>query len=330
MKKTLITIILFSITTLTFAKKVKFACDMTGIPVLATGMHISGDFQTVAGFAGGDWNSASTPLTQEAGTEIYSIIVDIPAFTKYEYKFVNGDHFYEAEFVPEFSRVGYNFNDNRWLYVDSLANDTTFIGAIVFAANAPAGLFLVRYYVNMQNEIVSNDGVHLAGSFQGFNPATTYLYSFAQNIHEVISYVAAGTYAYKFYNGNNSGAAEAVPSACAVNGNREVAVNADVLLGVVCFASCDPCVTGIADNDLAAKMEIFPNPAQSYSQIKIGNAAAPLTVLLQDVTGRIIREYNNVQGALLVIERGNLQSGIYFVHIKGNSVDISTAKLVFE
>ena len=52
--------------------------------VNTTGVHIVGDFQTLAGFAGGDWISSSTPMTQEGTSTIYSIVVDIPAFQKYE------------------------------------------------------------------------------------------------------------------------------------------------------------------------------------------------------------------------------------------------------
>src|SRR5687768_5761872 len=91
-----------------FAKKVKFSVDMDTITVNATGMHVMGDFQAVAGYPGGDWLPNTTPLTQEATSTIYSVIVDIPAFVKYEYKFVNGDQSYEAEFVPVPSRVLYN------------------------------------------------------------------------------------------------------------------------------------------------------------------------------------------------------------------------------
>jgi len=165
MKKFLFTALLVTVSIHVFAKKVKFAVDMTGIAINTTGMHVSGDFQTLAGFAGGDWNSGSTSLTQEGTSDIYSIVVDIPAFAKYEYKFVNGDQFYEAEFVPELSRVLYNFNDNRWLYVDSIANDTTFVGAIMFGGNAPAGLTLIRFYVDMQNETIAAGGMHVAGNF---------------------------------------------------------------------------------------------------------------------------------------------------------------------
>ncbi|MBK8686725.1 MAG: hypothetical protein IPN26_18020 [Bacteroidetes bacterium] len=48
------------------------------------------------------------------------MVVDLPAFAKYEYKFLNGDQGYEVEVVPEESRANYNLSDNRWIYVDSL------------------------------------------------------------------------------------------------------------------------------------------------------------------------------------------------------------------
>ena len=96
-----------------FAKKVKFAVDMDTNTVSPNGIHVTGDFQALAGFPGGDWTSNETVCTQEGTSTIYSVIVDIPAFAKYEYKFVNGDQFYEVEFVPVESRVGYDFDDNR-------------------------------------------------------------------------------------------------------------------------------------------------------------------------------------------------------------------------
>lgn len=330
MKKIIIVLILISVTSFTFAKKVKFACDMTGIPVLATGMHISGDFQTLAGFAGGDWNSASTPLTQEPGTDIYSIIVDIPAFAKYEYKFVNGDQFYEAEFVPEFSRVMYNFNDNRWLYVDSLANDTTFVGAIIFGGNAPAGMRLVRFYVDMQNTTVSSNGVHIAGTFQGNNPASTILYSFGGSVYEMICYMPDGTYGYKFYNGNTIGNEEIIPGICSVNSAREVTVIEDVLMSPVCFGECTWCVTGIADNFSTGNMEIYPNPAAEVSRVMFSSNIISPAIQVTDISGRVVREYSNNQSNYILIEKGNLVSGIYFVNVTGANSVKASSKLIFE
>ena len=184
------------------AKKVKFSVNMTGQTISVYGVHVSGDFQTLAGFAGGDWASNTTLMTQETtDTNIYSIIVDIPAFKKYEYKFLNGDQWYEVEFVPVESRVGYNFNDSRWIFIDSLANDTTNIGAIMFSGNAPSGYTLLRFVVDMQSQTsINTNGIHVAGNFQGWNPILTRLCNLdtTSKYYEVISYVHTGNYEYKF------------------------------------------------------------------------------------------------------------------------------------
>jgi hypothetical protein len=302
---------------------------MTGIPVLPTGMHVSGDFQKLAGFPGGDWNSGSTPLMQEPGTDIYSIVVDIPAFTKYEYKFVNGDQFYEAEFVPEFSRVMYNFNDNRWLYVDSLANDTTFVGAIIFGGNAPAGMRLVRFYVDMQNVSVSANGVHLSGSFQGFDPSSTILYSFGNNVYEVIAYMPDGTYGYKFVNGNTLSGEESIPGPCSVNSNREVTVIEDVLLSPVCFGECSWCTTGIAENE-TENPQFYPNPAAYETTLLLNKSLISPVIKLSDISGRTLRNYHNINTDLLVIEKGNLKPGIYFITVLSDNKTSASSKLIFE
>jgi alpha-amylase len=329
MKKIVIVLMLVAVASTSFAKKVKFACDMTGIPVLATGMHVSGDFQTAAGFAGGDWNSASTPLTQEPGTDIYSIVVDIPAFTKYEYKFVNGDQFYEAEFVPEYSRVLYNFNDNRWLYIDSLANDTTFVGNIIFGGNAPVGLKLVRFYVDVQNISVSPAGIHLAGSFQGFNPTSTILYSFGGTVYEVIAYMPDGTYEYKFINGNTGAGEEIIPGICSVNSNREIIVTEDVLLNPVCFGECSWCTTGMAENSIN-NIQLFPNPTASSAKLMLDASIISPSIKLTDLEGRMVREYKNIEQGFVLIDKGQLNSGVYFVTVTGSNYQAPTAKLVFE
>ena len=304
---------------------------MTGWIISPNGIHITGDFQTIAGFSGGDWQSNTTPMTQVDTTPVYTIIVNIPAFAKYEYKIVNGDQSYEVEFVPVESRVGYLFNDNRWLYVDSLADDTTFVGAILFAGNAPAGLTLVRYLVDMQNLSVSTSGVHVAGDFQGWDPAQTYLYSFVPGIYEIISYVTTGTYNYKFYNGNTSGTSETVPLACSVNGNREIAVTADTVLEAICFDGCVLCsLTGVEDIQNIAPNTLSPNPAQISSILTFNDNVTQHHVLIIDITGRIVRSYDIYNDNILELKKGNLNTGIYFV----NSIDANNnsrkAKLIFE
>ena len=331
MKKIITILFLLTLTLPSSAKKVKFAVDMTGVPLNITGagMHIAGDFQAVAGFPGGDWVSNSTPLTQEGTTDIYSIVVDIPAFAKYEYKFINGDQFYEAEFMPLESRVDTLVNDNRWLYIDSLANDTTFVGAIRFAGNAPMGLFLVRYVVNMQGTTVSTNGVHVAGSFQGWDPMQTILYSLIPDYYEVITYVPAGTYEYKFYNGNQLVTGEIVPGPCNVNNNREVVVTSDVVLSPVCYSSCGPCVTGIGEMRHSLSMSLMPNPAITGTTLSWSGNESINHFYLTDLTGKII-EQKSVEGKDTYISASDKAAGIYLVHLASDEMHFKPLKLVVE
>ena len=315
----------FFISGLAFGKKVKFSVDMSGQIVNPLGVRVTGDFQTAAGFTGGDW-SLVTLLTQEtADTNIYSIIVDIPAFKKYEFKFVNGDQFYETEFVPIESRVGYNFNDNRWIYIDSLADDTTNIGAIRFAGNAPKDKKLARFYVDMQNESVSLNGIHVYGSFQGWNPTGTILYNFdSSTVYEVICYVdSLSSYEYRFVNGNVSSNEETIPLTCAINNNRGFTSVYDSLLATVCFSSCSACTNTMGiQNSIFSNSYLYPNPTKESAELKFGNTFLPCSITIQDGLGRLIFEEKKIMSESIRLEKRTLSPGLYFISIEdaiGNS-----------
>lgn len=297
------------------AKKVKFAVDMSGIVVNTNGIHVSGDFQIAAGYAA-NWDAAATLLSQESDTNIYSIVVDIPAFNKYEFKFVNGDQFYEVEFVPIESRVGYDFNDNRWMYVDSLSDDTTFIGAIRFAQNAPDGKQMIRFKVNMKNQSsISNNGVHVAGSHQSWNLASTRLYSFVDSVYELISFVDSGTYQFKFFNGNTISNSETVPSSCANNGNRSVTTIGDIVLDPVCYSSCNVCYPTAVETIKTNTITIYPNPSNGIINLALSQTSKDIQINIIDLTGRTLlsKNFNNIDKA--TIDATSLSNNIYFVRI---------------
>jgi hypothetical protein len=276
----------------TFAKKVKFAVDMSNETPSPNGVHIAGDFQLIAGYAE-DWCAGCTPLTQEGGSAIYSIVLDLPAFHKYEFKFINGDQFYESEFVPQESRVQYDFNDNRWIFVDSIANDTTFAGNIVFASNAPLNKYLVRFYVDMKNETLSTNGVHLAGSFNNWDASKIRMYHFdnaPENIFEIIQYTSATTLMYKYYNGNTANDAEIVPTACGGGmEHRMSTINADVLLDIVCFSSCSACVTSAIPMLDASSFSLFPNPGKGHTILQCKSGKHIKQIAITDMQGRLIQ-----------------------------------------
>lgn len=302
------------------AKYVKFAVDMTGQVIDSNGVHITGDFQAVAGYAGGDWMPNTTLMTNEPNTNIYSVVVNIPAFAKYEYKFINGDATYALEFVPEESRVGFNFDDNRWIYVDSLSNDTMAVAPVLFSGNAPIGKYLLRFKVDMQHEAsVSISGVHVAGDIQGWDPLTTQLYSFDGNVYEYIAYVDTGmssfAHEFKYVNGNAASQYEMISGGCANgSGNREVQVPKDTVLPIICFAYCSDCLTsGIDEQAVANAIHLYPNPAGASTQLVFDDQIRRHDIFLRDVTGRVISSWKNYAESNLRIDTGNLGAGVYLV-----------------
>lgn len=253
MKKLLLMAAALGVFTGVYAKKVKFQVDMTGQTVGANGVHIAGDFQKAAG-APDNWQPGATEMSNGGSGNIYSVMVDIPAGTFYRFKFINGNDWPQVENVPALNQKGHVNNgqgdDNRWLFIDSVANDTTVFPAVVFGGTAPTGQYAVRLAVDMQLAgAVSANGVSIAGDIQkaaGFPewaPGATRMANLFDNnkVYEVILYVPAGSYAFKYVNGNAWGSDESVPSSCATSNNRTVTVNSHTALPKVCYASCSAC-----------------------------------------------------------------------------------------
>ncbi len=314
-----------------FAKKVKFTVNMTGQANSALGIHVMGDFQAVAGY-GPDWTPNSCLMVVDpSDTDIFHFVVDIPAFTKYEYKYVNGDQSYEVEVIPLESQVGYNFDDNRWIYIDSLDADTTELAPFVFGANAPTGLNMIRFLVDMTTTSTSSNGVHVAGNFQSNNPATDRLYSFQNNVYEIISYMTLGNYTYKYYNGNVIANAETVPGACATAGDRTINLTKDTVLGNLCFSSCSTCYPTFVTNAVyQSSIKMYPNPMHDYASIQFNDASQFHNIIITDLAGRLVKKQLNIQERIFKIEHSNFCKGVYTVCIENESGVRTTQKLIIE
>ncbi len=228
-----------------FAQKrmVKFSVDMTNQTVSTNGVHVAGNFQ--------GWDPAGTALTKEGSTNIYSTYAQCDVNSVVEFKYINNNSWSSGiESVPAISQKGHvnngESNDNRWFW-SGTGSDTLVLPAFTFGGSAPSGQHAVRFAVDLAKEsAVSTDGVHIAGSLQGWDPsktAMTNLYG-TNKIHEVILCLADGSYEFKYVNGNSWGKDESVPDPCKVNGNRGVTVSgSDIALSKVCFGSCDACPT---------------------------------------------------------------------------------------
>lgn len=108
----------------------------------------------------------------------------------------------------------------------------------------------VTFSVDMSQQIVSPNGIHIAGDFQGWDPALTTLIDMGNGIYSITIDLPPGTYYFKFINGNAWGSDEIVPTGCGIddgssNFNREIIVGTDaLLLPAVCFGECSTCTTG--------------------------------------------------------------------------------------
>jgi Secretion system C-terminal sorting domain len=125
---------------------------------------------------------------------------------------------------------------------------TLLVCALALTASAFAQV-QVTLAVDMKYQTVGPNGVYVAGDFQvpaGMAANWTPGDAAAQltdpdgdKIYSRTFTLPAGTYAYKFLNGNAWGTDEGVPSACAVNGNRELVVGAAAITQQNCFGTCD-------------------------------------------------------------------------------------------
>ena len=309
------------------AKKIKFAVNMSNEIVNTTGIHVFGDFQEAAGYPF-NWDPGSTEMVQElTDTNVYSVVIDVPAFHIYEYRYINGDQSYEVEFVPEESRVNGAFDDNRWMYVDSTDDDTAFVGVVPYSANAPVGLNLVVFRVNMTMETVSNDSVHVAGTWQGWDPSKCVMVNFGDTVykfHRYQAYLPNGTYRFKYANGKTINDFEYVSGSCAVNDGREVVVTSDMLLEPYNFGSC---LVSVSENNFASGISLYPNPSASNSKIEFNDSERNHTVKVADISGRTVRSYYSTENSL---QLENLEMGIYTLYIKNSSEQEATLKLVIQ
>lgn len=210
--------------------------DMSNETVSPDGVYIVGNFQDPPWVAGVD------AMTDE-GNGIWSFTTELAALSTIEYKFLNGLTFAEEETVP--SNCGVDNGLGQFNRTLSLGLDDLTLPLVCFSecTNCNIGPIQVTFQVDMSNEMLSPLGVHIAGDFQGWDPAATPLSDQGNGIWSVQVELPAGSSTqYKFINGNAWGEDESVPVECAIDGNREATfANEDVVLDAPCFSLCSAC-----------------------------------------------------------------------------------------
>ena len=171
------------------------------------------------------------------------------------------------------------------------------IFAILFTSFLQAQNVSVTFSVDMSNENVSSNGVHIAGNFQSaaglgsnWNPSSTLLNDAdGDGIYSITVQLPSNTYEYKFINGNAWGMDENPPSECSVGGTNNRVINVgsvNLVLPPVPFNGCIPSVR-LSVNMIG--QTISPNGVHVMGNFQELAGFAqnwdPASILLEDING---------------------------------------------
>lgn len=312
-------------------KDITFQVDMSKEDISENGIQLAGTFN--------GWDpSANTML--HVGNNIYSITLTLNENDAHQYRFVNGNTTAGYENVPEECGVtGASGGLERQITIPS--QDIT-LPAVCFAACEPCLIYQVTFQVDMMRETISVFGIHLAGSFNSWDPGSDEMLSTGSTVYETTIPVYQGdTLKYRFVNGNQSTDMETVPSDCGwlYNGtdySRFILPVSDTLVELVCFSWCDPCDVGIEEGGQMLRIgTIYPNPAYSYIKIPVFTPEpARVLISLKDMLGNDTEnaEFSLTGGSYeLSLPIHSMPEGLYFINIKaeGQSSSIqATQKLI--
>jgi hypothetical protein len=208
------------------------------------GVHVAGDFQ--------GWNPGTTEMLDLDSNLIYEVAYDIPDTSgQITYKFINGNDWSDPnELVGEACGDGYG---NRTMVIDSLAEAVVFAGVdeagdpVCFnSCEACIEMVQVTFTVDMSPVgAVSPNGVHLAGSFQGWDPSGTPMQDNSDGTWSVTLDLFPGTYEFLFVNSNAwDNNQEMMEGSGCNNGGNRIATFLTSTTYSACFNACPgaPCV----------------------------------------------------------------------------------------
>tara|TARA_Y100001968_G_C19453194_1_gene770177 strand:- start:4083 stop:5270 length:1188 start_codon:yes stop_codon:yes gene_type:complete len=193
---------------------------------------------------------------------------------------------------------------------------------VVYNTNQPNDSVSITFNVDMSQ--VSNPFTtpEINGDFNAWcgncNPLTD---SNGDNIWETeLKFKSNDSIEYRFSADSWSIQENMDPSGICTNGNinftnRTLTIPSnDSILNVVCWESCDPCVSTIPQ--LEFSMSIYPNPANQSIRIKSNERIEKL--ILRDLTGRIIVSKHTITNDFS-IDISSLENNIYFLECRINN-----------
>jgi hypothetical protein len=186
----------------------------------------------------------------------------------------------------------------------------------------------VTLSVNMAWEVangaIDSNGVHVAGTWQSWNPmGSEMLDTNGDGVYHITFESALGeSLQYKFLNGTDWTDAEPTAdlAACGVSDgfggyNRTATLgNADTVFATVCFGKCYDCAVSI--DEALGSISLFPNPTTGAFSLERTNLTGEVEVSIMGLRGELLNATNWDAGSSeLKIDLSELASGIYMVRL---------------
>lgn len=90
-------------------------------------------------------------------------------------------------------------------------------------------------------------------------------------------------------------------------------------------------ITKVENHLYSNNYRIYPNPSNQFATLEFNNSKnLNCTLILYDIYGRLVHAINNIITDKIVIDRGNLISGIYFFKLYTEGEVIATGKLTIK
>ena len=220
----------------------------------------------------------------------------------------DGTTLYEVKFTVIGGSCPFPFNliefaDENYNVTPSSGDDGSF-----------ASVQQVTFKVDMRDQTVSPQGVHVAGSFNSWSPSATSM-SAAGTVYSVTQALISGTnYTFRFVNGNTTAGYEIVPATCGAPGtgglyDRTLTVPAyDTVMTAVCFGSCEACPPLV---DLSFRVDMSQQTLNPQGVFVAGSFNAWSTTATP-----LANLGNNVFGATIQVIPG---TQVQFRYLNGNT-----------
>jgi hypothetical protein len=295
---------------------VTFRVDLSQESQISSTVSVIGDFQSECSL-GDDWTPGVAIMTDSDNDSIFELTVNLPA-GNYEYKFVNGSAWGMDEGVP--TSCAANGNRVLTLYNNEVLPAVCF-GECLECVTGVSHSLTFRVDMSQVSAIepvvsVTGDFQNAAGLGSNWTPGVAVMTDANSDlVYELTVNLPQGTYYFKYVNGSAWGQDEAVPSACAVGGNREVSLSFSMVLDPLCYASCEPC-NGAGLKELTNEVRTLQYNSETC-ELKLSFApevSGIKHIEVFDALGRIITSESTLQN-VCVLHLLSKNHGVAFVRV---------------